>query len=291
MERVGRVLDVVTGMRILVIDDETTVLDGLHALLGSHGIDAEAAADCETAEALISSQFFPVILADVRLRTEAEGFRLLEAVRRLSPRSRVASMTGHVDASTEARLRESGARLVLRKPFDEDLLIGALREMLAEVERAEAEKGGDVDELYSTTLNAMQAIARGRYRFPTEDAEELVQEAWLLFLEKRESIRTPKAWLTGTIANLCRQEIARRTRDRARAEEMPEIPITPADDAILSVRQALGSLDERSRVLCELLGMERHSYEEVSAAAGIPVGSVGPLYIRAKEKLRRALSN
>ena len=237
---------------------------------------------------MLSSHFFPVILADIRLRSDAEGLRLLESIRRLSPRSRVASMTGSASPDVEARARELGARLVLQKPIDDGELLAVLREMLAEVERA----GGDnLETVYAASIGTLRAISRGRYRFPAADAEELIQETWCLFLEKRRAIRAPRAWLSGTIANLCRQEIERRARERARAsDEMPEMATSVANDDVLAVRQALARLDARSRALCEMIGMERRSYEEVSAAAGIPIGSIGPLFIRAKEKLRQAIA-
>lgn len=276
--------------KILVVDDDPHVLAALTALLDIEELNPVAAADGATAEAMVAAQFFPVILADIRLRTDAEGLQLLESIRRISPRSRVASMTGAATADVEARARELGSRLVLQKPFDESTLIPLLRELLAEVERADG--GDDLEKVYASSVRTLHAIARGRYRFSPDDAEELIQETWCLFLEKRRSIREPRTWLSGTIANLCRQEIDRRARNRARAaDEMPDLPFTPMPDEVLAVREALSRLDHRSRTLCEMLGMERHSYEEVSAAAGIPIGSVGPLFIRAKEKLRRAMES
>ena len=276
--------------KILVVDDEPAVVAGIQAVLELHSIESEGAWDCDSAEALIASEFFPVILADLRMRSEDDGFRLLDAVRRISPRSRVATMTAYADEATVARLRERGAALVLRKPLLEDELMAALQEMLAIVEEAEAAHADD-DTLYAATVKTLHAISRGRFGFPAEDAEELVQETWLLYLEKRGSVRTPRTWLSGTIANLCRQEIDRRTRTRARSGEMPEPTVTPADDSVLAVHQALARLDDRSRTLCTLIGLEQRSYEEVSAAANLPIGSVGPLYQRAKEKLRQAMSN
>jgi DNA-directed RNA polymerase specialized sigma24 family protein len=65
--------------------------------------------------------------------------------------------------------------------------------------------------------------------------------------------------------------------------------IVPADDTILAMRQGLASIDARSRALCTMIGLEQHSYEEVSSTVGIPLGSVGPLYMRAKARLRQAL--
>jgi len=53
----------------------------------------------------------------------------------------------------------------------------------------------------------------------------------------------------------------------------------------------MSRLDDRSRSLCTLIGLEQLSYAEVSERLAIPVGSIGPLYIRAKEKLKQQLSN
>jgi len=97
--------------------------------------------------------------------------------------------------------------------------------------------------------------------------------------------------LSGTIANLCRQEIDRRTRERARAQDLGEPPIHDAHDVAIAVRQGLAKLDDRSRMLCEMIGLEQRSYEEVSTAAGLPLGSIGPLYMRAKNKLRAAVEH
>lgn len=275
--------------QILVVDDDPSVVLAVTELLDLENLRAAGATDCETAEAMMASEFYPVILADFRLRSEAEGLRLLESIRRISPRSRVAAMTGHPAADVEARARELGAHLVLQKPVAEEVLVSVLRELLAEVARAD---GADLDEVYRASIGALQRIARGRYRFATADAEELIQETWCLFLEKRRSIRDPRAWLSATVANLCKQEIERRMRDRLRLDDMddmPEIAVAAVNDDVLAMRQALARLDPRSRALCDMIGLERRSYDEVSAAAGIPLGSVGPLFIRAKAKLRREL--
>ncbi|HET8775399.1 MAG TPA: response regulator [Thermoanaerobaculia bacterium] len=273
-------------MKILIVDDEPAVVSGIEALLEIHGLPSVGVSDAAAAEARIADEFFPVILADLRLRTEEDGLRLLDAVQRLSPRSRVASMTGFADAATEQRLRERGVHTVLHKPVGEEVLIGALREMLAAVETAEETCVTD-DELYAATIGRLYAISRGRFGFDRDDAEDLVQETWLLFLEKRAAVRTPATWLSGTLANLCRQQIDRRVRARARSGELMEEPgRIGATESVLTLRQALARLDDRSRRLCTLIGLEEYSYDEASAALAMPLGSVGPSYIRAKSKLR-----
>lgn len=276
-------------MKILIVDDEPGVVAGIAAMLDAHEIDSVGVADAATAERCITDEFFPVILADLRLRSEEAGLQLLDAVRRLSPRSRVASMTGYADAATEQRLRERGAQIVLRKPFVGDEIVPILRDMLTAVEAAEETCAND-DELYAATAGTLHAICRGRYRFDADDAEDLVQETWLLYLQKRATIRAPRAWLSGAAANLCRQRIDRYQRERARSAELTDFGAPPPHDAVLTVRQALAQLDERSRALCTMIGLEHRSYDEVSQALGIPPGSIGPLYIRAKDRLRRMCS-
>lgn len=275
-------------MKVLVVDDEPAVVAGIQALLACHGIEAACAGDRASAEEQIAAEFFHVILADLRMQSQDDGLHLIQTARRISPRSRVAAMTAHANESTEGMLRERGAAVVLRKPFLEEELLDALRSMLGAIEESETAHVDD-DALYAATVGTLQAIARGRFGFPSEDAEELIQETWLLFLEKRRHVRTPKAWLTGTIANLCRQSIQRLYTERARAGENPDRGVVEPLDDMLAVRDALVKLDARSRSLCTMIGIEGRSYEEVSAAAGIPLGSVGPLYIRAKARLRKMI--
>jgi RNA polymerase sigma-70 factor (ECF subfamily) len=52
---------------------------------------------------------------------------------------------------------------------------------------------------------------------------------------------------------------------------------------------ALGQLKPEERRLLQLAFFEKRSYREIAQAMGIPVNSVSPLLIRAKEKLRRSL--
>jgi RNA polymerase sigma factor (sigma-70 family) len=42
-----------------------------------------------------------------------------------------------------------------------------------------------------------------RYRIPAQDAEDLLQETFLIMVSKVETIRNPEAWLLGTLANRC----------------------------------------------------------------------------------------
>jgi RNA polymerase sigma factor (sigma-70 family) len=284
--------------RVLIVDDDVSIVEGLQMFFEIENIAATGAFDRESAESMMAAEYFPIVLADLRLRTEADGLQLLEAIRRISPRSRIASMTGALDFDEE-RLRELGASVVLRKPFGPDEIVAIVRELLAEIERVETALAADaattpsLEEIYVAAQRVLHSIPMRRYGLTREDAEELVQETWCLFLEQRAAIRNPKPWLSGTIVNLCRRAIQDRYRDRDRAERQPpkSEAFEPKDDVRLIVQRGLEQLDDRARTLCELIGMEQWSYDEVSAHLGIPLGSVGPLYIRAKTKLRNAVAS
>lgn len=289
--------------RVLVVDDETAITEGLLALFELEDIEAAAANDRQTAERLIDDGFYPVIVADLRLVTEEDGYRLLEAIRARSPRSRVASLTAYATPETEARLLALGSAVVLRKPMDFDEILAVITAMLDEIERearAQQERtGGELDlvRLYADVQKVLYSIPQKRYGLTAEETDELVQEAWCLFLQKRGEIVLPRPWLAGTVVNLARQQIQRNVRVRPAGLEVREERDEAGTDEgdvnanVLMVRQALGRIDERSRRLCVLIGMEGKSYEEVARELDLPIGSVGPLYIRSKAKLRKALEN
>ena len=279
--------------RVLVVDDDPVIVEALVTSLSLEEFDVIGVHDRATAEERIASEFFPLILTDLRMRSEDDGLQLLDAVARLSPKSRVATMTGYAAPGMEQELLARGAALVLFKPFNVFETARVLREMLATIEQTAVAQDADLAALYTNSLRLLHGIARKRFGLDRDDAEELVQESWCLFLEQRAKVMQPRAWLAGTIANLCRQQITRRVKSRAEvpAEDAPELAYETAADAALIVGQLLDRVDDRTRALAELIGIERMSYDEVSAALRIPLGSVGPLYIRARKKMRAMLTH
>ncbi len=289
--------------RILVVDDEINITEGLVALFELESMAAQGASDRESAETLMSSEFFPVILADFRLHSDEEGLKLIESIRANSPNSKIATMTAFATPELEEELHRRGSSVVLRKPlgFDEILLV--VSELLQEIEREAAAQtkftGQPVEltQLYADVQRILFSIPQRRYGLTREESEELAQEAWCLYLEKQHSVRTPRPWLAGTIVNLCRQQIHQKTRSRDMTKEIgPESELVAGTQGTayatqMIVRQALSRVDERTRQLCVLIGMEGFSYEEVSKKLDLPIGSVGPLYIRAKAKLRKTLDS
>ena len=280
--------------RILIVDDETPLAEALSSLFELENIGAVVAGDRATAERLMVEEHFAVVLADVRLRSEEDGLMLLDSIRKLSPDSKIATMTGYATPALERQLRSLGARQVIYKPIEFDELLRIIRELLGDdADDTTSVEQLDLDALYGDLRAVLHSLPIRRFGLASEDAEDVVQQAWCLFLEKRDAIRQPRAWLSGTVANLCRQRLTDRHRmvpsEAAVFEEIADTR-NESSDAVLIIRTALRQADERTRQLCSLIGLENLSYEEVSERLGIPVGSVGPLYIRAKSRLRRLIA-
>jgi RNA polymerase sigma factor (sigma-70 family) len=139
-----------------------------------------------------------------------------------------------------------------------------------------------------------------------EDSADVVQDVLHAFLKGLPRLRKPEAlpgWLLRTAFRVSRSR--RRTalkRLRASSELPPETIPDPKPDpaeemarlqAIADVQEALTKLEERCRrVLTALfLGDAPVSYEELSGALGIPMGSLGPTRRRCLDQLLEALSN
>ena len=280
--------------RVLVVDDEVSIVEGLTMLFELEQLETTGAYDCDGAVMRLAEKHYPVVVTDLCLHTREEGIRLIEHIRARSPHSRIVVMTGYVTPETEAELADRGTSIVLQKPMPGDAILGAVQELLAEIERQAAEQTHvDLEELYLSARRVLHSIPMRKYRLTSEQAEDIVQEAWLLFLHKRGLILSPRAWLAGTVLNLCRQGADRDRRAPLASIdedfETFEPSSDPRQEEVLAARQALAQLDDRSRMLCSLIAMEGLSYEEVSRTTGIPLGSIGPLYIRAKKKMRKIL--
>jgi RNA polymerase sigma factor (sigma-70 family) len=167
---------------------------------------------------------------------------------------------------------------------------------VAELVRAAAEGDRDAwDALVDRFNGLVWSVARS-HRLSTVDASDVVQTTWLRLVEHLGRLQEPErvgAWLATT----ARRESLRTLRQSARqlpTEELPEVAEDAKLDAALLVEerdralwQAFGELSERCQTLLRILVADPPpSYEEVSAALDMPIGSIGPTRQRCLERLR-----
>ena len=142
------------------------------------------------------------------------------------------------------------------------------------------------------------AVTRA-HNLSSDDAADVVQTSWLRLVEHLAHIRNPDgvgAWLATT----ARRECLRSLRRTARCQPSDELDVVIDDevggaDARLlqderdaALWNAFKRLPRRDQALLRMLTAEpAPRYEEVAAALGVAIGSIGPKRGRALERLRR----
>ena len=133
----------------------------------------------------------------------------------------------------------------------------------------------------------------------TADAAEITQITWLRLAENIDRIKYPErlgAWLVTTARRECIRHRRLRSRETTWGEPPPRHEAARAPSADLPVllaerddvlRRSFARLPERSRTLLVMLLSEPSmSYEEISRALGMPIGSIGPTRARILSQLR-----
>ncbi len=112
-------------------------------------------------------------------------------------------------------------------------------------------------------LERLQPRVRGvfaRFRVPREDAEDLLQQALLTYLHKKDTIKDTERWLLGTLRNRClmywrgRRRRIYRTVDTAILESVaePRPPAQEIGDAFRDLEAVINELPPRCRTLLKL---------------------------------------
>lgn len=155
------------------------------------------------------------------------------------------------------------------------------------------------NELVERYNGLVWSVARG-YGMSAADAADVAQTTWLRLVERLSTIREPErvgAWLATTARNECRQTLRRGGRQIPTDDVYqlePRDPVTPPVEAGLLAAErddvlwrSVEDLPEACRRLVRVLMADPPpTYEEVSAALEMPVGSIGPTRGRCLERLR-----
>ncbi|HLY59198.1 MAG TPA: response regulator [Terriglobia bacterium] len=115
-------------LRIMVVDDEKPILDLLRITIESDGYEVLATQDSEGAAALLKSEKFDGLFADVRM-PKMNGFELTKVVRGSPMNSRipVVLITGLGDVQTMREGFQAGASCFLAKPVGPKEVSGLVR--------------------------------------------------------------------------------------------------------------------------------------------------------------------
>jgi RNA polymerase sigma factor (sigma-70 family) len=154
------------------------------------------------------------------------------------------------------------------------------------------------DHLVERYARLVWAVARG-FALSAADAADVSQTTWLRLVEHLDKLREPEhlgGWLATTARHECLRVLRRNGReivgvdtdfDFEAGEPTPEAVVLDGErDRVLW--QSLGEISQRCQVLLRALATAPPpSYQDISAALGMPIGSIGPTRARCLDHLKR----
>lgn len=127
------------GLRVLCVDDEPIILDGMQALLEKWSCDATVARTIDDATSHLKADVFDVIIADFHLKDRMTGLELILRERtRLTHSGQTVLLTAQATPQIEKEAIANGV-LVLHKPVDPNSIKAFLSRCVAETKHQAAE--------------------------------------------------------------------------------------------------------------------------------------------------------
>jgi len=117
-----------THGRVLVVDDEPSVLSIVRRTLEWGGYDVVSCSGGRQALECYSQNRFDLVLLDVMM-PDLDGVEVLRRIRTINPEAKVMLMTGHTEESVQAGLREFPDVILVLKPFLPKELLAQIRKL------------------------------------------------------------------------------------------------------------------------------------------------------------------
>ena len=116
--------------RLLFVDDEENIRLTLPLLLEQHGFDVTSVASVEDALVQISAVSFDVLVTDLNIDREGDGFLVITAMRRAQPKCKNFILTGYPGLENAVRAIQNHVDDYFTKPADVEELVAKIRARL-----------------------------------------------------------------------------------------------------------------------------------------------------------------
>lgn len=146
-------------MRVLIVEDDPILADGLSVGLRLHGVSAEVVGSCADGRHALSAGGFDAIVLDIML-PDGSGLDLLAELRAADERRPILLLTALDETQDRIAGLDRGADDYLGKPFDLDELAARLR---AIARRAEGRAAATIEVAGLTLDPALHSVHRNGY--------------------------------------------------------------------------------------------------------------------------------
>ncbi|RRA48430.1 response regulator [Acidipila sp. EB88] len=143
-----------TKRRILLVDDELTILLTLKAVLEISGFDVETAASAREGRSKIRAHTYDMVITDMRMESDVAGLEVVQAAKKAPYQPAVAMLTAFPLPGSE--WEEEGADKMLVKPMNTHDLLTQLEALLAS---HEAKKAKAANATMSGAENGLEGVA------------------------------------------------------------------------------------------------------------------------------------
>ena len=118
--------------KILVVDDERDIVKALMIRLKANGYDVVAAFDGAQGVFMTHKEMPDLVILDIRMPA-GDGFSVAEKLKQSAQTSMIPIifLTGSPEKNAEERAAKVGGRFYIRKPYDPEELLDAVRRALA----------------------------------------------------------------------------------------------------------------------------------------------------------------
>jgi PAS domain S-box-containing protein len=283
----------VTGPRILIVDDDAVLLEGLSGMLRIRIPDAQihtalsAAAGLELLEALE----YEAIVSDIKMPL-MDGLKFMERVKQLRPGIPILLITGHGDDALAVQSVTGGAYAFIPKPIDRDYFLAWLERALNEQRLTqEVRFKNSALELYAQDLERMTEERAAELRRSEERFRSIVDQAPLLVyikdvngrylyvnqqaarfaqpLASENAIGKTDMELMPTDAAECLHAIDRKAMTTGRVVEVERIPDRDGVRTYVSIKFPLRNADGTVYAVCGIsseISLEKAN--QIDAAGG-----------------------
>jgi two-component system response regulator GlrR len=162
--------------RVLLVDDDPSLLRVLAIRLRREGYDVQTADDGRHALSMLASHCPHIVITDMRM-ADMDGLSLFEAIREKQPTLPVVMLTAHGTIPDAVAATQRGMFAYLTKPFEKDHLLetveGALRVFGAQPTSTEDDQSWRAEIV--TRSPAMEALLREAWMIAQSDASVLIR--------------------------------------------------------------------------------------------------------------------
>lgn len=176
-------------MRILIIEDESSLNKTLQDKLTEFGYQVDTAENYKDAEYFIDIRNYDLVLTDWML-PDGDGIELCKVVKNRSSRTAVIIISARDDKESEIEALRSGADDFIKKPFDFDILIARIEarlrfggtnvieinDLTINPDEEKIEYAGEEIELKGKPFEVLTHLARHRDQIVSK--EQLLDAIW-----------------------------------------------------------------------------------------------------------------